>query len=69
MLLAALVGVGLYALTPRGRATSPRAHYVRRHMREGSPVRAHMRGVGKPSLLFLTLMAALLITALVFASA
>ena len=68
-LLVALAGVGIYAMTRHGRATSPRAHYVRRHLREGKPVRAHMRGVGKPSLLFLTLISALIVAALVIRAA
>jgi hypothetical protein len=65
----ALAAIGVYAMTHHGSATSPRAHYVRRHLREGKPVRAHIRGVGKPSLVFLTLMAAMIIAAMMVRAA
>jgi hypothetical protein len=61
----ALAGIGVYAMTRHGRTTSPRAHYVRRHLRQGKPVRAHMRGVGKPSLVFLTVIVSMIIATVV----
>ena len=66
----ALFLVGLYAFSsPRARITKPIAHFVRAHMREGNPVKPHMRGVGKPSLVFTTVLFALWITSMVIAAA
>ena len=62
-LVVALVSIGIYAMTHHGHTTSPSAHFVRRHLRQGRPVRPHMRGVGKPSLVFVTLMSAMIIAA------
>jgi hypothetical protein len=67
VLVVALVGVGVYALTKRGHETKPRAFYVRKKDCVHTPAHSHMRGVGKPSLVFLTLLIALLVTAAVFA--
>lgn len=64
VLTIAVVAIGIYAMTHHGHTTSPRAHYVRRHLREGKPVRSYIRGVGKPSLVFLTLITAMIISAL-----
>jgi hypothetical protein len=69
VLVIALVGVGVYALTKRGHETKPRAYYVRRKNCVHDPAHSHMNGVGKPSLVFLTLVIALLVTAAVFAVA
>jgi hypothetical protein len=63
VLIVALVVVGLYAMTSHGRASGPQAHFVRSHMRDGKRVKAHMRGVGKPSLVLSTVLVALLIAA------
>ena len=63
-LVVALVSTGIYAMTHHGRTTSPSAHFVRRHLRQGRLVRSYVRGVGKPSLVFVTLMSAMIIAAL-----
>ena len=44
----------------------PEAHFVRYHTRDGRkvPVRPYIRGRGKPSLVFVTLLLALMIAAL-----
>jgi hypothetical protein len=68
-LVIALAGVGVYALTKRGHETKPRAFYVRKKNCVHTPAHSHMKGVGKPSLVFLTLLIALLAAAVVFAVA